>query len=110
MLSFAGGRYAVGAYQADEARQAWDQAKAKEAVALARSVALNHGKRGQVVAGSPVARIVIPRIDLDAIVIEGVDDDALNAGPGHFPGSAFPGEPGNAVISAHRDRHFSKLD
>jgi sortase A len=110
MLSFAGGRYAVGAVKADQARQAWDQAEAREAVALARDAALHHGAREPVVAGAPVARIVAPRIGLDAIVIEGVDDDELNAGPGHFPGSAFPGEPGNAVISAHRDRHFNHLD
>src|SRR5690349_20484444 len=24
--------------------------------------------------------------------------------------SAYPGEPGNAVISAHRDRHFNRLE
>jgi sortase A len=110
MLSFAGGRYAVGAARADAARTAWEESQAKAAVALARSVALHHGKREQMVAGAPVARIVAPRIGLDAIVIEGVDDDALNAGPGHLPGSAYPGEPGNAVLSAHRDRHFNRLD
>jgi sortase A len=60
--------------------------------------------------GAPVARIVIPRIDLDEIVLEGVDGDELNAEPGHLSGSAYPGEPGNAVISAHRDRHFNHLD
>ena len=26
-----------------------------------------------------------------------------------MPGSALPGERGNAVISAHRDRHFARL-
>jgi sortase A len=62
-----------------------------------------------VAAGAPVARLRIPRIGLDAIVLEGVEDSELNAGPGHLPGSALPGEPGNAVISAHRDRHFSRL-
>jgi sortase A len=60
--------------------------------------------------GSPVARLVIPRLDLDEIVLEGVDADELNAAPGHMTGSAYPGEAGNAVISAHRDRHFNHLD
>jgi LPXTG-site transpeptidase (sortase) family protein len=110
MLSFAGGRYAVGAYQADVARAAWDASEARAAVALARSATLHHGHREALVAGAPMARIVIPRVALDAIVLEGVDDDELNAGPGHLPGSAYPGEPGNAVISAHRDRHFNHLD
>ena len=27
-----------------------------------------------------------------------------------LPGSAFPGERGNAIVSAHRDRHFRSLD
>jgi hypothetical protein len=56
-----------------------------------------------------VARLLIPRLGLDEIVLEGVDDFALNAGPGHLPGSAFPGEAGNSIISAHRDRHFAGL-
>ena len=110
LLSFTAGRYVLGALQADQARSAWDQAEAREAVALARSVALHRGGRETLVPGAPMARIVIPRIGLDEIVLEGVDGDELNAEPGHVPGSAYPGEPGNAVISAHRDRHFNHLD
>ena len=110
LLSFAGGRYAVGSWQADQARAAWDHAEAKATVALARSVAFHHGGRQAIVDGAAVAHLVIPRIDLDEIVLEGVGSDELNAGPGHLPGSAFPGERGNSVISAHRDRHFSRFD
>jgi len=110
LLSFAVGRYGVGVARADQAREAWDAAEGKAAVALARSAALHHGMRVTPVDGAPVARIVIPRIDLDEIVLEGVDGDELNAEPGHLSGSAYPGEPGNAVISAHRDRHFNHLD
>lgn len=110
MLSFAIGRYGVGVVRADEARAAWNDAEAQAAVALARSVALHHGRREPLVDGAPVARLVIPKLDFDAIVLEGVDGDDLNAGPGHLPGSALPGEPGNSIISAHRDRHFNHLD
>lgn len=60
--------------------------------------------------GEPVARLRIPAISLDEVVVEGVDNDALDAGPGHFPGSAMPGDQGNSVISAHRDRQFSRFD
>lgn len=60
-------------------------------------------------AGSPVARLVIPAVGLDDIVLEGVDDRTLNGGPGHLPGSPLPGDRGNAILSAHRDRHFRKL-
>jgi sortase A len=110
LLSFAGGRYAIGAVRADQARTEWDAAQARNAVALAHAVALRPEALGRVAIGSPVARLLIPRIGLDAIVLEGVDGDELNAGPGHVPGSAIPGEAGNAVVSAHRDRHFSRFD
>jgi sortase A len=59
--------------------------------------------------GAAVARLVIPAIDLDEIVMEGVGPLELNGGPGHFPGSVLPGGPGNAILSAHRDRHFRRL-
>lgn len=107
-MAFAGGRYAVGAYQRQDARRAWDESEARAVVALARRSASIHDG-GRIGHGVPVARLTIPRLGLDEIVIEGVDDNALNAGPGHLPGSAFPGERGNSVISAHRDRHFARL-
>jgi sortase A len=53
--------------------------------------------------------LLIPKIGLDDIVLEGVTASALNGGPGHLPGSSLPGDEGNAVISAHRDRHFKRL-
>lgn len=110
MMSFAGGRYAVGALKADAARTQWEQMQAANAVARARSSAATNGSVGKALLGSPVARIIAPSIQLDAVVLEGVGDDELNASPGHVPGSALPGERGNAVISAHRDRHFNHLD
>jgi sortase A len=109
LLSFAIGRYALGMAKADAARRAWNEAEAREAVALVQSAANRSGRFGAIAPGAPVARIVISAIGLDEIVLEGVDDDALNGGPGHLPGSSFPGERGNAVISAHRDRHFMRL-
>lgn len=109
-VAFSGGRYALGALQQQEAREQWNQARAKAIVALARRAAVaGLGPGAPIVTGAPVARLLIPRLGLDEIVLEGVDSDVLNAGPGHLPGSAFPGEAGNAVISAHRDRHFARL-
>ena len=110
LLAFVGMRYVSGAMRADEARRAWGEGNARAALAVARAVALRNGRTGRLVDGAPVAHLVIPRIDLDEIVLEGVDGDDLNAAPGHLPGSALPGEGGNAIISAHRDRHFNHLD
>jgi sortase A len=108
MLSYSAGRYVEGLRGAQRARDSWNSAEGKVAVALVESA--NHGRPGRnwVDDGAPVARLVIPSIDLDEIVLEGADE--LNAGPGHVAGSAFPGEMGNAIISGERDRHFNHLD
>lgn len=109
-VAFAGGQYALGEWQRQQARWSWEESEARAVVALARrSAALETGTSTQIAAGVPVARLLIPRLRMDEIVLEGVDDNSLNAGPGHLPGSAYPGERGNAVISAHRDRHFARL-
>jgi sortase A len=107
--AFAGGRYTVGAMQRQDARRAWNERHARSVVADARSRAVPALAARDLLPGAPVARLRIPRLALDEIVLEGVDGSELNAGPGHLTGSAFPGEPGNSVISAHRDRHFSRL-
>jgi sortase A len=109
LLSFAGTRYAHGALRQDAARRAWEAAQAQTALAAssARLEATALGRPWAI--GAPIARLTIPVLGVDEIVIEGVGSEELNAGPGHLPGSARPGERGNAVISAHRDRHFSSL-
>jgi len=107
MLSFSAGRYVAGAITAQHARRIWDSAAAKVSVALARATQRQLVNR-TIDDGAPVARLIIPSIDLDEIVLEGSDE--LNGGPGHLRGSALPGESGNAVITGERDRHFSHLD
>lgn len=50
------------------------------------------------------ARLSIPEFgsDFRFAVIEGVSAADLEAGPGHYPSSAAPGEPGNFAIAGHR--------
>lgn len=63
--------------------------------------------------GQGVARIEIPKIGLEWVVVEGVSVEALKKGPGHYPGTAYPGETGNVVISGHRTTYgapFFRLD
>lgn len=52
--------------------------------------------------GEPLARLEIPAIGIDKIVVEGVQTDDLRKGPGHFPETPLPGEYGNAAIAGHR--------
>ena len=52
--------------------------------------------------GDALARIEIPAIDVDDIVVAGVDTSALKKGPGHFPDTPLPGQLGNSAIAGHR--------
>ena len=64
-------------------------------------------------AALPPTRIVIPEINLDAVVVQGLDEGALQRGPGHEPSSALPGQPGNCVLAAHSNifgAWFGNLD
>src|SRR5215470_553800 len=56
-----------------------------------------------------LTRVVIPKIGLDAIVVEGASRRELSEGPGHMKQTAMPGETGNAVITAHRDTFFRHI-
>lgn len=63
--------------------------------------------------GTAVARMTIPKIEFDWTVVEGTSQFNLRSGPGHFSGTPLPGQPGNAVISAHRTTYgapFFNLD
>jgi sortase A len=57
----------------------------------------------------PVARIEVPRLKADTIVLAGGSGQALAFGPGHLERTPEPGEPGTAVYAAHRDTHFAFL-
>ena len=52
--------------------------------------------------GDAVAHVRIPDIGVDKIVVEGVTLDDLKRGPGHYPDTPLPGQPGNAAIAGHR--------
>jgi sortase A len=60
-------------------------------------------------AGSAVAMLLIPRLGLSSIVIEGAEDAQLKLGPGHIRGTSFPGDGGNIGIAGHRDTFFRPL-
>ncbi len=63
--------------------------------------------------GQPIGRLHIPDIESDFYVVEGVDLSVLQDGPGHFPGTPLPGQPGNSAIAGHRvtwAAPFNRLD
>lgn len=77
------------------------------------------GKPAQVLAafrpGEGIARIYLPTLGKDQVdvVVEGISHEDLKTGPGHYPGTALPGEIGNMVISGHRTTYgapFNRVD
>ena len=52
--------------------------------------------------GDPIARIEMPSIGVDKIVVAGVSKSDLKKGPGHYPETPMPGQFGNAAIAGHR--------
>jgi sortase A len=54
-----------------------------------------------------VARLIIPSIGVNRIVVEGATADALTKGPGHFPETPLPGQLGNAAVAGHRTTHLA---
>ena len=59
------------------------------------------------------ARSEIPAIGVAKTMFEGITLKTLDSGPGHWPGTAAPGQTGNMVIAGHRtshDRPFRDLD
>jgi sortase A len=63
--------------------------------------------------GDSIARIDIPAIGVDEYVVEGTDVDSLRKGPGHYPETPLPGEPGTAAVAGHRTTYgapFREID
>ena len=66
-------------------------------------------KPGSQVPGDAIAVLHIPRLgaDYEQVVLEGTAYADLKDGPGHYLGSALPGQPGNVAIAGHRTTYGS---
>lgn len=62
-----------------------------------------------IAAGTWLARLEAPSVNLAATVLEGSGDTTLHRAAGHIEETAFPGERGNVGIAAHRDTIFRPL-
>ena len=58
---------------------------------------------------SPLGELLVPRIDERHIFLSGDNGNVLAFGPGINLNGAMPGKIGTALISGHRDTHFSFL-
>jgi sortase A len=61
------------------------------------------------VASGVVGELVIPRLKLSAVVVEGDDEETLKVAVGHLPDTPLPWQPGNSAFAGHRDTFFRVL-
>ncbi len=60
-----------------------------------------------------LATMEIPALSIVTPLLEGISLNTLDLGPGHWPGTALPGQLGNVVIGGHRTSHgkiFRNID
>jgi sortase A len=63
--------------------------------------------------GQPIGRIVIGRIGLNMVLVNGTDHDSLTKGPGRDERTFMPGQHGLVYIAGHRTTYsapFSRID
>jgi sortase A len=80
---------------------------------VARAGGADRSEPVDVKPGEALARILIPKIGVDKVVVSGVTVDDLRKGPGHYRSTPQPGHPGNAAIAGHRTTYgapFGDID
>lgn len=74
------------------------------------------GYKERILPGHALTKLVIPKLRVNVIVVEGTTGNALRAGAGHYIDTALPGsQSGNVAIAGHRTgfgepfRHLERL-
>ena len=57
----------------------------------------------------PIAKLIVPHLGIEQIVVAGDSGSSLAFAPGHSYAGTAPGDDGLTMISAHRDTHFHFL-
>ena len=102
---------ALGCWQLGEG--SWIYAKARLAQGLlqrawTRTLAGEHQAKPWPWADTwPIARLTVPRLGVDQIVLEGAYGRTLAFGPGHVESGQPIGEANAIILTGHRDTHFA---
>jgi sortase A len=59
--------------------------------------------------GDVIGEIQVPRLGIEAMVVQGESARNLQRAVGHISNSALPGESGNVALAGHRDTFFRPL-
>ena len=69
--------------------------------------------RKELARGDAVGRLRVPRLDLNAVIVNGTDTKTLKRGPGRYLGSSIPGEGELVYVAGHRTTYgapFSQIN
>ena len=98
----------ISAYQATHRRVESTAVRERQLVAAAAAA-----DRRSIKVGQAIGRIIVPRMGLDMVVVNGTDEGTLKKGPGRYLASAFPGQGRLVYIAGHRTTYlapFSNID
>ena len=101
-------QHQISAYRAAHRRSESTVLRERRLVATAAAVERRRAKVGQA-----IGRIIVPRMGLNMVVVNGTDEGTLKKGPGHYLGSALPGQGQLVYIAGHRTTYlapFAKID
>lgn len=63
--------------------------------------------------GQSLTRLEIPKLGVNVVVVQGIDENALRAGAGHYPETPLPCNDGDVAIAGHRTTYgkpFANID
>ncbi len=111
--------YGTGVYTAgrqNQLRRDWQNIKKSDAGTTKKTQgSTDTAGRPDLSDGDIFGRIVIPKLDVDMIVLEGAGRSNLTKGPAHITATSWPSQGGNTAVSAHRTtfaapfRHLDQL-
>jgi sortase A len=68
---------------------------------------------GTLRSGQSLTRIEIPKLGVNVVVVQGIDEESLKAGAGHYPETPLPCDVGDVAIAGHRTTYgkpFANID
>jgi sortase A len=72
-----------------------------------RLAVLARRERRRVGEGQALGRIRMPTLHRSYVMVQGTDSSSLHKGPGHYPGTALPGQPGTVAVAGHRTTYLA---
>jgi sortase A len=61
----------------------------------------------QVKTGDAIGQLEIPKLGVSYDIVQGTDESSLEKGPGHYPGTPFPGLGQTVAVAGHRTTYLA---